>query len=60
MQHYRCYFLDASRAIRDVEIIDLPSDELAKDRACELLMERKFPSVELWLLDRRLYEAKKG
>ena len=60
MRHYRCYFLDASRAIRDVAFIDCANDELARDRACELLSERRFPFVELWLLDHRLYEAKKG
>ena len=59
MPHYRCYFLDAFRAIRDVAFIDCATVELAKDRANELLAERKSAFVELWLLDRRLYEAKK-
>ncbi len=58
MPHYRCYFLDSDKAIRDVAFLDCATDELAKERACELLMDRKFPFVQLWLLDRQLYEAK--
>jgi hypothetical protein len=35
------------------------SDALAKDRALELLKDCRFPKVELWPLDRRLYQAAK-
>jgi hypothetical protein len=60
MPQYRCYFLDSDKAIRDVAFIDCATDELATERACELLMERRFPIVQLWLLDRQLYQAKKA
>ena len=42
MRHYRCYFLDASRAIRDVAFINCATDELAKDRASELLAAKHY------------------
>jgi hypothetical protein len=59
MPHYRCFFLDGSGKIRDVAFIDRASNELAKDRACELLMQSKHPIAELWLLDQRIYQATK-
>jgi hypothetical protein len=59
MERYRCYFLDGVDAIRDVATFECSSDALAKDRALELLKDCRFPKVELWLLDRRLYQAAK-
>ena len=55
---YRGYFLDASRAIRDVSFIECANDDAAKEWAREPFEQRKFPAAELWLLDQWLEAPK--
>ena len=60
MPRYRCYFLDGSGIICDVAFVDQETDELARDRVCALLVQSKYPVAELWLLDKRLHQARRS
>ncbi len=61
MSWYRAYFLNNNRRISDVEEFASGSDQLALDRAQELLADRRhFAGVEVWQGARPIYLNPQG
>ena len=55
MYSYRCYCLDRTGHIEDVEFIECDDEDQVRERVGELLRQRvKFSSIEAWYRDRMI------
>jgi hypothetical protein len=55
---YRCYFVDVANHIAAVHFVECATDDLAKARADDLLVNSVYPAMEVWDGARFVYVAK--
>ena len=58
MSSYRCYFVDGTNHISGVDFVECATDDLAKARADELIVDSVYPAMEVWDGARFVYVAK--
>lgn len=58
MSSYRCYFVDVANHIAAVHFIGCATDDLAKARTDDLLVNSVYPAMEVWDGARFVYVAK--
>ena len=59
MPSYSCYFLDAADHVTHFNLIECEADPQAQVRADRKLAASRYPGIELWDCERRVYRAQK-